>query len=125
MRFRGFGQALAVATLIAAVGAGSLWAATPKQRRAKPAAVNRPARVFTTDISRRIDVNQINMFATNTGSFAFNLAAGDAGLFYPKGDFFVYSIGADLWILRAEDGAVHDHHTENAEIISRLAQKDD
>ena len=70
---------LFVAALASIVGVGSLSAATPKQRRAQP------AHVQTTDISRRIDVNQLNMFITNVGSFAFNRALTDAGLFYPRG----------------------------------------
>ncbi len=47
------------------------------------------------------------------------------GLFYPKGDFFVYSFGRYLWIIRSDDGSIYDHRDEETEIISRIAQRDD
>ncbi len=55
-------------------------------------------RIHTTDIARRIDANQINMCATNVGSFAFNLSTGDAGLEYPKGSGITSIFAAGLWM---------------------------
>ncbi len=83
---------LFVVALASIVGVGSLSAATPKKRRAEP------ARVQTTDISRRIDVNQLNMFITNVGSFAFNRALTDAGLFYPRGTDKSAVFASGLWL---------------------------
>lgn len=70
----------------------------PAQRSAQPFGSARPMRPTTTDIGRKIDVNSINMFVTNTGSFGFDLAAGDAGLWYPKGTDKSAIFASGLWL---------------------------
>lgn len=95
-------KALALLTALIAVGlgvgVGSADAAVPKGRTAKPFGVQRPVRVSTIDQSRRIDVNEFNMFVTNTGSFAFDLGAGDSGLFWPKGTDKAAVFASGLWL---------------------------
>lgn len=89
--------------LLAALGAvallaGSVDARTPSVRNARPFGAARPMRPTTTDIGRKIDVNSINMYVTNVGSFAFDLAASDAGLWYPKGTDKSAIFASGLWI---------------------------
>jgi hypothetical protein len=57
-----------------------------------------PTRTHSFDIDRRIDVNRVNMFVTNFGAFGFNLAFGDAGLFYPKGQPTSALFAGGLWL---------------------------
>jgi hypothetical protein len=98
MSMRRYTRMLALAALAVVVGAGSVAAATPKKGRAGKSSVSRPNRIATTDISRRIDVNQINMFVTNLGSSAFDLSAGDAGLFYPRGTNSSAVFASGMWL---------------------------
>ncbi|MEO5988383.1 MAG: hypothetical protein ABIU54_13145 [Candidatus Eisenbacteria bacterium] len=95
-------RALALLAALIAVGLGvgveGANAAAPKGRTAKPFGVQRPVRVTTTDQSRRIDVNEINMFVTNNGSFAYDLGAGDSGLFWPKGTDKSLVFASGLWL---------------------------
>ena len=82
-------------------GPGAAEAAAPKVtkgRSAKPFGVNRPVRVNTIDQGRRIDANEINMFVTNSGSFAYDLGAGDSGLFWPKGTDKSLVFASGLWL---------------------------
>lgn len=98
MDFRRSAIGLLAATLAVMVAAGAADAKTPSKRGARPFGVARPTKAATIDIDRRIDVNTLNMFVTNTGSFAFNLAAGDAGLFYPRGTDKSAVFAAGLWL---------------------------
>ena len=50
------------------------------------------------DESKRIDVNQISMVVTNTGSIAYDKAAGSAGLEYPKGSGKTAVFAAGPWL---------------------------
>jgi hypothetical protein len=98
MEIRRYTRVLAVAALAVAIGAGHAAAAAPKSGGVGSLGALRPNRVATTDIARRIDVNQINMFVTNLGSSAFDLSAGDAGLFYPKGTNKSAVFASGLWL---------------------------
>ena len=95
-------KALALLAALVAVGlgmgVGSADAAVRNGRSAKPFGVNRPVRVTTIDQTRRIDVNEINMFVTNNGSFAYDLGAGDSGLFWPKGTDKAAVFASGLWL---------------------------
>jgi hypothetical protein len=52
---------------------------------AAPAGTTHPANPAVIDPSTTIDINQIRMFVTNTGSFAFDSNLGAAGFEFPKG----------------------------------------
>ena len=67
-------------------------------RAARHGRVARPARVNGTDNSQFIDVNNIKMFITNTGSFAWDKTSGNAGLEYPKGTGKTCVFAAGLWM---------------------------
>lgn len=50
------------------------------------------------DSETRIDVNNIDMFVTNKGSFAFELLTGDPGFIYPKGTNKTAIFASGLWL---------------------------
>jgi len=69
-------------------------AGVPTTRRRCRRAVTSPAQVLSLDNQRRVDVNNLNMFVTNFGSWANDLSSGNSGLFYserhgPDGDLRV------------------------------------
>lgn len=107
MHFRSSAIGLLAASLAVVVVAGVAGASAPAKRGARPFGTARPSRATTIDIDRRIDVNNINMFVTNTGSFAFNLSAGDAGLFYPKGTDKSAVFASGLWLGAKVVGEAH------------------
>lgn len=72
------------------------WAAQPS-KGARPAS-NRPAQTLTIDNDRRIDVNTINMWVTNHGSFAYDLNTGNSGLVYPRGTDKTAVFASGLWL---------------------------
>jgi hypothetical protein len=59
---------------------------------------NAPTRALTQDLLRRIDVNRINMFVSNFGAFGFDIANGNSGLFYPKGETKTALFAGGLWL---------------------------
>jgi hypothetical protein len=66
------------------------------------------SRPTTFDAVRRIDVNLVNMWVTNYGSFAWDITTGNAGLIYPHGptaqveQWAVYASG--LWLAGKRGG---------------------
>ena len=50
------------------------------------------------DQARRIDVNRINMWATNYGQFAWDLTTGNAGLVFPKGTNQTAVFASGVWL---------------------------
>jgi hypothetical protein len=58
----------------------------------------RPARIGIIDNSQRLDINDIGMFVTNTGSFAWNKTTANAGLEFPKGTGRTAVYAAGLWL---------------------------
>ncbi len=58
----------------------------------------RPAVVQVVDTGTKIDANQLSMFVTNVGSFAFDLQAGNSGLEFPKGTGKTCVFAAGLWL---------------------------
>lgn len=52
----------------------------------------------TIDLDDRMDVNQLDMFVTNRGSFAFDALSYNSGLFYPKGTINPVVYKAGLWL---------------------------
>jgi hypothetical protein len=87
------------AAAVVALTAGSVasWAAAPTSRAALPARVARPTRALSIDNQRRVDINSLNMFVTNFGSWAYDLSTGNAGLIYPKGTDKTAFFAGGLW----------------------------
>jgi hypothetical protein len=104
MKIRLYGFALAVAIGVVAVAeaappAGG--AAPPRQGRrvAAPARVERDSRIAEYNQSRRIDINSINMFVTNYGTFANDIEnQGNSGLFFPKGTIKTAVYQSGIWL---------------------------
>src|SRR5262245_56907941 len=90
-------------------------AALPKQRNQSttqkgtgPFRIQRPARTNLLDTARRIDINQLNMFVTNYGSFAWDISdpGQPAGLIYPTGTNKTAVFAAGLWLGATVNGEV-------------------
>src|SRR5258706_2256869 len=80
---------IGITALVLVLGRSDPSGAAVPQRRAsggaKPARVQQPARVQGNDQDRRIDINNLNMWVTNFGSYAWDIATGNARLVYPRG----------------------------------------
>lgn len=63
-----------------------------------PMKASQPAARTTVDVDDRVDVNRLDMFVSNRGSFAFDAASYDAGLFYPRGTTNPVMYKAGLWL---------------------------
>jgi hypothetical protein len=57
-----------------------------------------PHRATVLDAARHIDVNRMNMFTTNVGSFAWDITTGNAGLVWPKGTNQTAVFASGLWL---------------------------
>lgn len=79
-------------------------AAVPASGAGSPARATAGARGL--DRLRRIDVNDLNMFVTNFGSWAWDPSAGTSGLVYPKGSGKTAVFAAGLWFGAKVDGEV-------------------
>jgi hypothetical protein len=83
-----------VLCLVASVG----HAATPSHPRATRA-IGQPIRPNLLDTARRIDVNQVNMWATNYGTFAWDIGGtGGAGFEFPRGSGHTAIFASGLWL---------------------------
>ena len=72
---------------------------TPRRTPAAPTSVERDRRAQVYNQARRIDVNNINMFVTNYGTFANDIEnQGNAGLFFPKGTIKTAVYQSGIWI---------------------------
>jgi len=98
MKIRLSAIGLLAASLAVLVAAGDADAKERSASGSRPFGKARPASVSTIDIGRRIDVNSLNMFVANNGSFAYNLGAGDSGFFYPKGTDKSAIYASGLWL---------------------------
>jgi hypothetical protein len=58
------------------------------------------------DTDTRMDVNNLDMFVTNQGSFAYNIGTGNSGLIFPKGTNKAAIYAAGIWIGAKVDGQV-------------------
>jgi hypothetical protein len=70
------------------------WAARPATSKS-PA---RPARSTFNDYQQRIDVNDLSMFVTNVGSFAYNVPFVSPGLEFPRGSGKTAVFAGGLWL---------------------------
>ncbi len=75
----------------------------PEIRRPDHVSIHRAQLI---DASKRIDINQISMVVTNTGSFAYDVLNGSAGLEYPKGTGKTAVFAAGLWLGALVNGQV-------------------
>ncbi len=99
MDLRRVALAWLAAAAVISCGASAADAARPlSQRTATPFGVNRPTRVGTLDIDRRIDVNTANLWVSNNGSFGFDQANGNTGMYWPKGTDKGIIFAAGLWL---------------------------
>jgi hypothetical protein len=107
MDFRRKCLTLAVAASVAlTVGAIVSWAGVPVTRAARPTAVTGTESVLSLDNQRRVDVNNLNMFVTNYGSWAYDLSTGNSGLVYPKGTDKTAIFAGGLWFGAEVNGEV-------------------
>ncbi len=97
MDFRRIWLALAVVCLTVASTAPA-GAGVPQRQGARPFGIQRPLRSTVNDQDRRIDVNSINMWVTNYGSFAWDIATGNAGLVFPRGTAKTAVFASGLWL---------------------------
>src|SRR5512143_752958 len=97
MDFRRTSLTLAALASVALGCAGAAWAAAPVTRAARPARASSPARTTITDSERRIDVNNINCFVTNVGSWAYDFSTGNPGLIFPKGTAHTVVYESGIW----------------------------
>ena len=86
------GWAAAVVVLALAAPSGS-WARPPAGGGHKGS-----QRAQDFDSSRRIDINQLNMWVTNFGTIAWDVTTGNAGLVYPKGTDKTAIFASGLWM---------------------------
>jgi hypothetical protein len=97
---------LVVATVALTVGAVASWAGIPVTRAARPTGATGTASVMSLDNQRRVDVNNLNMFVTNFGSWAYDLSTGNSGLVYPKGTNKTAIFAGGLYFGATVDGQV-------------------
>jgi hypothetical protein len=94
---------IAIAALALVVGSSDPSSAAPPQSRglrsqAKPSRSQHPFRTQGNDQDRRVDVNNLNMWVTNFGSYAYDIATGNAGLVYPRGSSNTAVFASGLWL---------------------------
>src|SRR5215510_3237811 len=90
MRAARFVWCLVVLGLWVGIGAAAPPASLPRTAK--------PARRAVVDNAKAIDINNISMFITNTGSFAWDKTTGNAGLEFPKGTGKTAVFAAGLWM---------------------------
>jgi hypothetical protein len=109
MNLRRWWPAWAAVALVATAAAAPAMAgpSTPRapavlslaRRHARPVRSRQTDRVMSESSARRIDVNSINMFVTNLGSFANDFAnQNNSGFFFPKGTTKTAVYESGLWI---------------------------
>lgn len=105
MKIRLYGLALVAVALAAAAGAvaepapGSSTPVRPVRKPVAPARSERDQRVQVQSQARRIDVNNINMFVTNYGTYANDIEnQGNSGLFFPKGTIKTAVYQSGIWL---------------------------
>ncbi len=64
------------------------------------------AETFDIDNNSKIDTNNVEMFVTNHGSFAWDITSGNSGLIFPKGTNKTSVFASGLWIGAKVDGEI-------------------
>jgi outer membrane protein assembly factor BamB len=54
----------------------------------------------------------------------FDFLQSPLGLFEPHGDYFAYSVGRDIWVLRSEDGTIDGQLQETAPLLEQWRRVD-
>src|SRR5262245_2840911 len=99
MKIRKWVEAGLLAGLVLALGAGTAFAAKPVRVATRPFGTARPFSVRTRETVRRIDINNLNMFVGDDGSFAYDTAGNyNGGLFFPNHTPNTAIFAAGLWI---------------------------
>src|SRR5437016_13722185 len=82
-------------------------ATRPGPGRAPPARLERATRANVLSQARRVDINNINMFVTNFGTFANDIEnMGNSGLFFPKGTIKTAVYQSGIWLVGKVGGQV-------------------
>jgi hypothetical protein len=84
--------------LVALLVASSAEGAARGRAPASPTRAQSPMRAAVNDSDRRIDINNLNMWVTNYGSFAYDILTGNAGLVYPKSTTKTAVYASGLWL---------------------------
>src|SRR5262245_29943112 len=84
-----------LAALVVTLAMPGIAAAAPPTDAGAPAPGTTPTGF---DAIRRIDANQVNMWVTNFGSYAFDPNTGNAGFIYPRGTNKTAIYAAGLWL---------------------------
>jgi hypothetical protein len=66
----------------------------------------RLGKLTTIDTDTYIDVNNIKMWVTNTGSFAWDVTTGNPGLIFPKGTVNTVVFASGLWVGAKVNGEI-------------------
>ena len=98
MNNRGMAVGLVLAAALV-LGAGAARAARPARAPVQSGRVAQPSRIKTLDFGRRIDINNVNMFVTNYGAFAYDIGGNyNGGLFWPNHTSKTAVYAAGLWL---------------------------
>ncbi|GAI87216.1 unnamed protein product, partial [marine sediment metagenome] len=63
-------------------------------------------KTFDIDNNAKIDINNVEMYVTNHGSFAWNITTGNSGLIFPKGTTKTAVFASGIWIGAKVNGEV-------------------
>ena len=97
MKLRSVGLVPAALLTAALLMACPAWSAAPGGRRvAAPARMQKAGRVQDFDVDRRVDINTLNLWVWNFGSFGF--ADPNPGLIWPKGTTKTAIFASGLWL---------------------------
>ncbi|MGH7730502.1 MAG: hypothetical protein ACRENJ_04550, partial [Candidatus Eiseniibacteriota bacterium] len=97
--------ALLAAAVTLVAPAAPAFASLPAAHATPPRAAS-PHRATVLDVARRIDVNRMNMFDTNFGHFAWDVASGAPGLIWPRGTNRTAVFASGLWLGCTVNGQV-------------------
>jgi hypothetical protein len=108
MELRRAGSALLVVSAVFMAGVTVAEADQPQRSRRSPRATRTETIEAITQIDnlRRMDVNRINMYMTNYGSFAWDLTTGNPGLYFPKGTTKSAVFAGGLWLGASVGGEI-------------------
>jgi hypothetical protein len=68
--------------------------------------LNKIAKTLDIDNNAKIDTNNVEMYVTNHGSFAYNITSGNSGLIFPKGTTKTAVFASGIWIGAKVNGEV-------------------
>ena len=112
IRLHGLALAVLVAMLPALAEGAPASGSAPRsgsvpRRGVFPARIERDARTAGLSQARRVDINNINMFVTNFGTFANDIEnQGNSGLFFPKGTIKTAVYQSGIWLVGKVGGQV-------------------